>query len=145
MLTCKESLSATFGAGLSNACVVDIGAQTTTIACVDEGAVIPDSRINLKYGGDDITEYWTRLLLRSSYPWQDLDLSKEVDRRVLQYAKERWCTLFESEVSMQHGESIIRNKGEKTKKFSWRVYEEVFLAPMVHHTIASLTIGIVFT
>jgi actin-related protein 8 len=111
---------------------VDIGAQTTTIACVDEGAIIPDSRINLKYGGDDITEYWTRLLLRSSYPWQDVDLSNAVDRRVLQWTKERWCTLFESDVAMQHGDTIIRRKGQKTKKFSWRMYEEVFLAPLVH-------------
>ena len=98
-------------------------AQTTTVACVDEGAVIPDSRINLKYGGDDITEYWTRLLLRSCYPWPELDLSNSVDRRVLQYAKERWCTLFESDVSPQLGESIVRNKGEKTKKFSWKMYD----------------------
>jgi actin-related protein 8 len=85
----------------------------------------------MKYGGDDITDYWTRLLLRSSYPWSDVDLSKSVDRRVLQYAKERWCTLFESDVSIQLAESVVRNKGEKTRKFSWRVYDEVFLAPMV--------------
>lgn len=86
----------------------------------------------MKYGGDDITDYWTRLLLRSSFPWPDVDLVKSVDRRVMQFAKERWCTLFESDVAMQHGESIIRNKGQKTRKFSWRVYEEIFLAPMVH-------------
>jgi actin-related protein 8 len=124
-------LSATYGAGLSNACVVDIGAQTTTIACVDEGAIIPDSRINLKYGGDDITEYWTKLLLRASFPWPDLDLARSVDWRVMQFAKERWCTLYESDVAMQVGESVVRNRRQKTKKFSWRVYEEIFLAPMV--------------
>jgi len=72
----------------------------------------------LKYGGDDITDFFTRLLLRSAYPWPDLDLHKSVDFRVLQYAKERSCTLFENEVAMQLGESVIRNKGEKTKKFS---------------------------
>lgn len=130
----QESVSATFGAGLSHACVLDVGAQTTTIACVDEGAIIPDSRINMKYGGDDITDFWTRLLLRSAYPWQDLDLHRSVDFRVLQYAKERWCTLFESDVAMQLGESVIRNKGQKTKKFSWRVYDEIFLAPLVTFT-----------
>jgi hypothetical protein len=85
----------------------------------------------MKYGGDDITDFFTRLLLRSAYPWPDLDLHKSVDFRVLQYAKERWCTLFENEVAMQLGESVIRNKGEKTKKFSWRVYDEVYLAPLV--------------
>jgi actin-related protein 8 len=116
---------------MSNACVVDIGAQTTTIACVDEGTIIPDSRINMKYGGDDITEYWTKLLLRSSFPWPEVDLAKSVDRRVMQFAKERLCTLFESDLAMQHGECVVRNKDQKTKKFSYRFYEESFLAPMV--------------
>lgn len=40
----KESLAATYGAGLSNACVVDIGAVKTSVACVDEGLIIPDTR-----------------------------------------------------------------------------------------------------
>lgn len=40
----QESLAATYGAGISNACVVDIGATTTSIACVDEGLVLPDTR-----------------------------------------------------------------------------------------------------
>lgn len=43
-LTWQESLAATYGAGISNACVVDIGAKVTSIACVDEGMVIYDSR-----------------------------------------------------------------------------------------------------
>jgi hypothetical protein len=85
----------------------------------------------MKYGGDDITEYWTRLLLRGSYPWAELDLAKSVDRRVLQAAKERWCTLFESDVAMQLGETVVRNRGQKTKKFSWRMYDETFLASLV--------------
>lgn len=37
-------MAATYGAGISNACVVDIGAKVTSIACVDEGMVIYDSR-----------------------------------------------------------------------------------------------------
>lgn len=40
----QESLSATYGCGLSSACIVDIGAQKTTIACVEEGMVNADSR-----------------------------------------------------------------------------------------------------
>ena len=40
----QESLAATYGAGISNACVVDIGATMTSIACVDEGLVLPDTR-----------------------------------------------------------------------------------------------------
>ena len=40
----QESLAAMYGAGISNACVVDIGAVKTSVACVDEGLVISDSR-----------------------------------------------------------------------------------------------------
>lgn len=40
----QESLAATYGAGISNACVVDIGATKTSIACVDEGLVLSDTR-----------------------------------------------------------------------------------------------------
>jgi len=40
----QESLAATYGAGISSACVVDIGATTVSIACIDEGMVIPETR-----------------------------------------------------------------------------------------------------
>ena len=40
----QESLAATYGAGISNACVVDLGAVKTSVACVDDGLVIPDTR-----------------------------------------------------------------------------------------------------
>lgn len=40
----QESLAATYGAGISNSCVVDMGAVTTSIACVDDGLVLHDTR-----------------------------------------------------------------------------------------------------
>lgn len=40
----QESACATFGAGVSTACVVDIGAQKTSVSCVEDGLCIPDSR-----------------------------------------------------------------------------------------------------
>lgn len=40
----QESLCVTFGAGLSSACVVDIGATKTSIACVEEGLVLAETR-----------------------------------------------------------------------------------------------------
>lgn len=47
MQVAKESLAATYGAGISSACVVDIGAKITSIACVDEGLVVADSRYDI--------------------------------------------------------------------------------------------------
>lgn len=40
----QESLASTYGAGISNACVVDMGVVKTSIACVDDGLVVADTR-----------------------------------------------------------------------------------------------------
>jgi hypothetical protein len=40
----QEAYAAIFSAGMSSACVVDIGAQQTSVTCVDEGMVNPDTR-----------------------------------------------------------------------------------------------------
>lgn len=37
-------MAATFGAGISHACIVDIGAQKTSVCCVDEGMCVAESR-----------------------------------------------------------------------------------------------------
>ena len=38
------------------ACVVDVGDQKTTISCVEDGISHPNTRIQLSYGGSDITQ-----------------------------------------------------------------------------------------
>lgn len=40
----QEAYCAIFGAGLSSACVVDIGATSTSVTCVDEGLINSDTR-----------------------------------------------------------------------------------------------------
>lgn len=40
----QESLCSTYGAGLSNACVIDVGAESTSISCVEDSYCIPESR-----------------------------------------------------------------------------------------------------
>lgn len=51
----QENVAATFGACLSSACVVDVGAEKTLISCVEDGVSLADTRIMLAYGGDDLT------------------------------------------------------------------------------------------
>ena len=63
----QESIATTFGATMSTACVVDVGAQTTKISCVDEGMIISDSRVLLNYGGDNITETFVKLLIEDQF------------------------------------------------------------------------------
>ena len=52
----QDHVAATFGAGLSQACVVDVGDQKTSVSCVEDGISHPQSRVQLNVGGSDITQ-----------------------------------------------------------------------------------------
>ncbi|EPQ56568.1 actin-like ATPase domain-containing protein [Gloeophyllum trabeum ATCC 11539] len=112
----QESLAATYGAGISNACVVDIGAVTTSVACVDEGMVIPDTRISLNMGGNDITEFLYVLLDRINFPYRDVNLARWYD--------------WEADVALNLYDFTVRQPNKHTMKYGLRAYDEIILAPM---------------
>lgn len=91
----QESYAAIFAAGMSTACVVDIGATSTSVACVDEGLLLPDTRIKLDYGGDDITAALATILQKSNFPYHELDLSRSMDWMMMEMLKTKICTLEE--------------------------------------------------
>ncbi|KAJ2934792.1 hypothetical protein H1R20_g2274, partial [Candolleomyces eurysporus] len=126
----QESLAATYGAGMSNACVVDIGSKITTISCVDEGLVLPDTRLALNMGGDDVTEFLYVLLQQIKFPYRDADLNRSYDWAVLEDLKTRLCTLAESDVALNLYDFIVRRPHAQTEKYGLRAYDEVILAPM---------------
>lgn len=126
----QESLAATYGAGISNACVVDIGATCTSVACVDEGLVIADSRMSLNMGGDDVTEFLYVLLDRISFPYREINLARSYDWGVMEDLKARLCTLAEGDVALNLYDFVVRRPGKPTEKFGLRAYDEVILAPM---------------
>lgn len=126
----QESLAATYGAGISSACVVDIGAVNSSIACVDEGLVIPDSRITLNMGGNDITEFLYVLLERISFPYRDINLARWYDWAVMEDLKARLCTLAEGDVALNLYDFVVRKPGRPTEKYGLRAYDEIILAPM---------------
>lgn len=88
---------------------MDIGAVKTSIACVDEGLVLPETRyvvlttvttfsqffysMTLNMGGDDITEFLYVLLTCIKFPYRDIDLNHSYDWNVLEDLKSRLCTL----------------------------------------------------
>ncbi|KAF8745459.1 hypothetical protein AX14_008889 [Amanita brunnescens Koide BX004] len=126
----QESLAATYGAGISNACVVDMGAKVTSIACVDEGMVIYDSRLTLNMGGDDITEFLYVLLQRIGFPYRDINLARSYDWKVLEDLKVRLCTLTETDVALNLYDFVVRRPDRSTEKYGLRAYDEIILAPM---------------
>jgi len=126
----QESACATFGAGVSTACVVDIGAQKTSVSCVEDGLCIPDSRIILPMGGDDITSTFASFLKRNKFPYSSVDISRSHNWKLFEGLKEKWCTLNEADISVQVYDFFVRVPEKPTRKFQCKVYEEVFLAPL---------------
>ncbi|KZT27931.1 actin-like ATPase domain-containing protein [Neolentinus lepideus HHB14362 ss-1] len=126
----QESLAATYGSGISNACVVDIGAVTTSVACVDEGMVIPETRISLNIGGNDVTEFLYVLLDRINFPYRDIDLARWYDWEVMEDLKKRLCTLSEAEVALNLYDFAVKQPNKPTQKYGLRAYDEIILAPM---------------
>ena len=87
-------------------------ATTTSIACVDDGLVIPDTRsdprasefdeqmlncnrMSLNMGGDNITEFLYILLQKINFPYRDMNLARAYDWKVMEDIKFRLCTLAE--------------------------------------------------
>ncbi|RIB19956.1 hypothetical protein C2G38_1964548, partial [Gigaspora rosea] len=57
----QDSVCVSFGAGISVACIVDIGAQTSTVACVEDGMCIPDSRYDqIRYSNNFLNNNLSR-------------------------------------------------------------------------------------
>lgn len=127
----QESLSATFGAGTGIACVVDIGAQKTSICCVDEGMCVEDSRVNLKMGGADVTETFVRMLLFDHFPYADMNLKRRYDFLLAEELKHKFCSMDEADVSVRTLDFHLRAPGQDTRKYQFKTYDETMLSVMV--------------
>ncbi|KAL8790761.1 MAG: hypothetical protein Q9213_000385 [Squamulea squamosa] len=129
----QESLAATFGAGYTSACVVDIGAQKTSICCVEEGMCLENSRINLKYGGADVTETFIKMMLFDHFPYAEIDLNRRYDFLLAEEIKIKFCTLNEGDISPQPADFHLRASGQPTRKYQFKTYDEILLAPQGYY------------
>ncbi|KAK0753404.1 actin-like ATPase domain-containing protein [Schizothecium vesticola] len=126
----QESIAATFGAGYTQACVIDVGAQKTSIACVEDGLCIEDSRINLKFGGWDVTETFMKMMLFDNFPYQEINLRRRYDFLLAEELKIKYCTLSQANISVQNYDFHLRAPNQPTHKYLFKCYDEVILAPM---------------
>lgn len=126
----QESMAATFGAGYTQACVVDVGAQKTSVACVEDGLVVEESRINLKYGGFDVTETFIKMMLFDNFPYADINLRRRYDFLLAEELKIKHCTMTQADISVQLYQFHLRAPNQPTRKYQFKTYDEVILAPM---------------
>jgi actin-related protein 8 len=91
----QESVCATFGAGVSSACVVDVGASKISVSCVDEGVSLEESRITLLYGGNEVTRLFHWLLRKVDFPYKECSLGRHTDWALMDRLKESICHLHD--------------------------------------------------
>ena len=126
----QESVCGTFGSGLSSACVVDCGAQKTSICCVEDGISLPATRLTLNYGGNDITRSFFWLLQMANLPYKMIDLYDKLDIQLLQDLKETFCHMSLNIPPGQVHEFQVMRPGEKTLLYKLRLGDEPLLAPI---------------
>ncbi len=126
----QESYAATCGGGYSQGCVVDVGAQKTSVACVEDGLVVEDSRINLKYGGYDVTETFIKMMLYDHFPYQDINLQRRYDFLLAEELKQKHCTMNQADISVQLFQFHLRVPNQPTHRYQFKTYDEVILAPL---------------
>ncbi|ORZ34494.1 hypothetical protein BCR44DRAFT_1500472 [Catenaria anguillulae PL171] len=115
------------------ATVVDIGAQATSIAVVENGDVVDAARVLT--GGDDVSDVLFDMMRRYKNPItrdvpeeaKDLDdyaRGVPVNRRALvEQIKEGFSVIKVSEV-------YVREPGRVTEKFTVKMYDELYMAPL---------------
>ncbi|XP_077371291.1 actin-related protein 8 [Festucalex cinctus] len=126
----QESVCATFGSGLSSACVVDVGDQKTSLCCVEDGVSHRNSRLSLAYGGADVTRIFFWLLQRAGFPYRDCQLSNRLDCQLLQHIKETLCHLDQDISGLQDHEFQTRFPDAPAFLFQVRLGDEKLQAPM---------------
>ncbi|XP_048873765.1 actin-related protein 8 [Brienomyrus brachyistius] len=126
----QESVCATFGSGLSSACVVDVGDQKTSLCCVEDGVSHRNSRLCVAYGGSDVTRCFFWLLQRVSFPYRECLLSNRLDCMLLQQLKETFCHLDQDISGLQDHEFRTRFPDSPTLLYQLRLGDEKLQAPM---------------
>ncbi|XP_030640691.1 actin-related protein 8 [Chanos chanos] len=126
----QESVCATFGSGLSSACVVDVGDQKTSVCCVEDGVSHRNSRLCLAYGGSDVTRCFFWLLQRAGFPYRECQLANRMDCVLLQHLKETFCHLDQDICGLQDHEFRTRFPESPALLYQLRLGDEKLQAPM---------------
>ncbi|XP_065899738.1 actin-related protein 8-like isoform X2 [Dysidea avara] len=126
----QESVCATFGAGLSSACVVDMGDEKTHICCVEDGISNPNTRITLHYGGSDITRLFYWMIRKCNFPYRKFDPSDHLDELLIEDLKEGFCHLDLTSTGLKTLEFQVDKPYQPLAQFEFLLGDQVILAPM---------------
>jgi actin-related protein 8 len=122
----KESVCAVFGAGASDACVVDLGETKTTLSVVEDGECV--SRSELPYGGIHISKTLLWLLKQCNFPLSDsVSFDNLADQQNLERIRNEYCHLEEANEIFQQVD-FIHNK----QIYMMDIGDPLLLAPLAY-------------
>ncbi|GME76756.1 unnamed protein product [Ambrosiozyma monospora] len=126
----QEGLAATFGSGVSSGCIVDIGACSTKICCLEEGAILPNSQVELSYGANDVTRFLVKNLVNQQFPYTEFNLNDLNDWKMANALKEQIITFNDANVAIQLFKFECRKPGVPSKKYEFKSFDDVMVSPM---------------
>lgn len=126
----QESVCASFGSGVSSACVVDIGDQKTSVCCVEDGISHRNTRVTMDYGGSDITRCFHNVIQRSGINLRELDLQNTVDCLLLQEMKENHCSLDQDDWGVKEHSILIKKPEQHIVKYPIKLGDEGIITSM---------------
>jgi hypothetical protein len=116
--------------------IVDIGAQKTTVCCIEDGMCFEESRVNLKFGGYDVTETFMKMMLYDHFNYSDLNLMRRHDFLLAEELKAKHTSLHDDNITVQLHDFHLRAHGQETRKYQFKIYDEGYLAPQVSKFLA---------
>ncbi|XP_065178580.1 actin-related protein 8-like [Sycon ciliatum] len=126
----QESVCATYGAGLSSSCVVDIGDQTISVSCIDEGLSLQNTRLRADYGGRDITRCFSWILEKIKFPYKKINPHGRLDGILLTQLKESLCHMDPDIHGLVSHEFEVHQPGKQIKMFTLKCADEGFKAAL---------------
>ncbi|XP_065223415.1 actin-related protein 8 [Planococcus citri] len=125
----QDHVAATFGAGLSYACVVDVGHEKTSISCVEDGISLPNTRVKMGYGGADITQTFHWLLQKCAFPYSECDPTKlRLDAYLMQKLKHDFCHVHLDVCGCYEKTFVIRQPKKSVQRYTIQVGDECIIA-----------------
>lgn len=136
-----ESVCATFGAGLSYACVVDVGDQKTSVSCVEDGISHRSTRLCMEYGGSDITQLFYWLFKKCGFPYKECNPFRTTDALLLQELKESMCHVNLDICGAQERSFQVKRPNSPVRQYTVKIGDECLVAPLVlfHPELFGLT------
>ena len=76
----------------------------------------------------------------SQFPYRDINLWRRYDYLLAEELKLKYYTLNDAVISVQVCDFHLRAPGSDTKKYSFKCYDEVMIAPMVRKYLQHFSI-----